>query len=297
MNHTTAPGCTRPPISQFIVRVSPFSTKSASLEGLTMYLPNTPLCTIGLFGFPHLVRFGGVAFPTPVIISTLPAKGNGNVQFVGICGKLNPLEIFSARSCVRFILFLFLEDSSVHFVSNCRFVRFHGRLSGSAATSLNKIDRPFEMIDSSPSFLLLFYTNLSAFRIQEASSRRVTATNGTRRRWKRKKRLRLIDSVPIDCELRRRSWSRSWRNDGTISEVRGLFNSWLLSLAVSQRSRFQGGGTTMFRRSYLTGWQIEEKDVLFVDGWRVDVVAVCRLRRIERDIADVQRCLHVEREL
>lgn len=41
-----------------------------------MYLPNMPLCTIGLFGFPHFVKLGDVALPTPVIISTLPMIKN-----------------------------------------------------------------------------------------------------------------------------------------------------------------------------------------------------------------------------
>lgn len=46
------------------------------------YLPD-PL--IGLFGFPHFVSFVGIAFPTPVIISTFPAKYCK--ALVGYCAK------------------------------------------------------------------------------------------------------------------------------------------------------------------------------------------------------------------
>lgn len=93
-----------PPISQLTVLVLPLITNKAALAGVTMYWPNCPgnyikllirnrvvlswnlpEAVIGLLGLSHLTKSGGIAFPTPVIISTLPKK---RTRFeLPICGK------------------------------------------------------------------------------------------------------------------------------------------------------------------------------------------------------------------
>ena len=95
--------CTKPPISQLTVRVSPLITKIASFDGVIKYVPNMPELAIGRLVAPHSAKWLPRGLPTPVMMSTLPgSKKNPTRISRSRCGrqlaKLLPVSKFKKRT-------------------------------------------------------------------------------------------------------------------------------------------------------------------------------------------------------
>lgn len=101
VTQTIVRGWTIPPISQLTVLVWPLITKRASFAEVTIKWPNIPDATIGRFGAFHSAREECIAFPTPVIISTLPKKKKQTKinYFTIIEVNINNIEIITDQCC------------------------------------------------------------------------------------------------------------------------------------------------------------------------------------------------------